>query len=49
MNMFRDLKESMNKSLNLAYKTQIINKIMKIIQGIKVEFNKETVSPKLTK
>lgn len=38
MNMFKDLKEDMNKCLSKKHETWL-NKIMKTFQDMKVEFN----------
>lgn len=41
MNMFKDLKGDMNQGLfeDQGIQTKQLNKIMKTIQGIKIEFN----------
>lgn len=48
MNIFKDLKEDMNKCLNEDHGNTQLNEIIKTDQGMKAEFIKETEMLKKT-
>lgn len=49
MSMFKGLKEDMNKCFNKAHESKQLNELMKTIQDVKGDFNRETESLKTTR